>query len=701
MESMIRKVELELAGRTLSLETGKVARQASGAVVARYGDTVVLATVVCAPSKREIDFFPLYVDYREMTYAAGKFPGGFFKREGRPSAKEVLTMRMIDRPIRPLFPDDYRDEVQIQCMVMSYDGQNDPDLVALIGSSAALALSPSPFGGPIGAVRIGRIDGQLVVNPTDPQLESSEMLLTAAGNSDGTNMIELGAREVSESVVAEAIALAQTQIQNILGLINKLTDGLAKEKTYTPAGPSAELIELVKGKIGEKLRAAKQIPGKTQRNDELSRIREELVAELCPAGESPAKYRTADVAEAFNTAEKKVQRAMILGGTRPDGRGRTEIRPITGEVAVLPRTHGSALFARGETMTMVAATLGTGSDEQSVDGLGEEYSKKFMLHYNFPPFSVGEIRPIRGPGRREIGHGALAEKSLEAVLPPVDVFPYTIRLVSEILESNGSSSMATVCGGSMALMDAGVPISRPVAGISVGRVTENGKEVLITDIIGEEDFHGDMDFKVSGTEKGITGIQLDLKARALPQSTIVTTLEQAREGRMFILGEMAKAISQSRPEISAYAPRLLTLKINPEKIGKLIGPGGKTVRSITEQTGVKIDIEDDGTVYIASVEAAAAEKARALVEAITEEVKIGRIYQGKVVSIKEFGAFVEIAPEQDGLCHISELSDTYVKNANEVCKIGDIIPVKVIAIDEQGRVKLSRKAALKEVVKGH
>ena len=697
---MIHKVEMDLAGRTLSLETGKVARQASGAVVARYGDTVVLATVMCAPCKREIDFFPLYVDYREMTYAAGKFPGGFFKREGRPSAKEVLTMRMIDRPIRPLFPDDYRDEVQIQCMVMSYDGQNDPDLVAVIGSAAALALSPAPFAGPLGAVRVGLIDGKLVVSPTDPELETSAMVLTVAGNADGTNMIELGGHEVSEEAVAEGIALAQGQILKIIAMINELASKAGKEKSYTPAGPTPELIELVKGKVTEPLRKAKQIPGKAARNEELGRLREALVAELCPAGATEPKYKPADVAEAFSLAEKKVQRALILSGHRPDGRGVTDIRPITGEVSVLPRTHGSALFARGETMTMVAATLGTGSDEQSVDGLGEEYSKKFMLHYNFPPFSVGEIRPIRGPGRREIGHGALAEKSLEAVLPAVDVFPYTIRLVSEILESNGSSSMATVCGGSMALMDAGVPIIRPVAGISVGRVFEDGKEVLVIDIIGEEDYHGDMDFKVAGTEKGITGIQVDLKARALPHETIVKSLQMAHEARLRILKEMSKAISASRPEISAYAPRLLTLRINPEKIGKLIGPGGKTVRSITEKTGVKIDIEDDGTVYIASVEASAAEEARALVEAITGEVEVGRIYQGKVVSIKEFGAFVEIAPEQDGLCHISELSDTYVKSVAEVCKIGDVIPVKVIAIDEQGRVKLSRKAALKEAPKG-
>ena len=691
------KVELELGGRTLSMETGKVARQASGAVVVRYGDTVVLATVVSAPSKRDLDFFPLYVDYREMTYAAGKFPGGFFKREGRPSAKEVLTCRLIDRPIRPLFPDGFMDEVQIQCIVMSFDGQNDPDLVALIGSAAALCLSQAPFEGPAAGVRVGRIDGKLVVNPTMDIIGKSEMDLVAAGHKDGINMIELAGHEVSEAVVAEGMALAQAEIIRICDAIQKLADKAGKPKAFTLKGASDELKKLVWKKAADKMRELKQIPAKVERNEAINQLRAELVAELCPADAVEPKYTAKDVGEAFYQTEKKVQRQLILSGIRPDGRGMKEIRPIWGEIGVLPRTHGSAIFTRGETQTMVAATLGTVSDEQTVDGLTEEISKKFMLHYNFPPFSVGEVRPIRGPGRREIGHGALAEKSLEPILPAREQFPYTVRLVSDILESNGSSSMATVCGGSLALMDAGVPIARHVGGISIGRVEEDGKEVLLTDIIGEEDYHGDMDFKVSGTVNGITGIQLDLKARGLSHQTIVKSLAQALEGRLNIIEQMNQVIAAPRASISQYAPRLLTVKINPDKIGKLIGPGGKMIKSITEQTGAKIDIEDDGTVYIASIDSVGAEKALKLVEALVGEVIVGKIYHGKVVSIKDFGAFVEIMPGQDGLCHISELDEKYVQNVTTVVKVGDEIPVKVIAIDDQGRVKLSRKAALKEM----
>ena len=694
---MVHKVEMELAGHTLTLETGKIARQAAGAVMVRYGDTVVLATVLSAPCKRDIDFFPLYVDYREMTYAAGKFPGGFFKREGRPTAKEVLTMRMIDRPIRPRFPDEFVDEVQIQCIVMSFDGQNDPDILAMIGSSAALALSHAPFDGPIGAMRIGWVDGELVVNPTLGDLERSEMDLVVAGSLDGVNMIELGGREVDEDVVLQGVARGEEECRRVITMIQELAAAAGQPKTFEPKEGGDELKTLVWDKVSEPLREKKQIPGKQERNEALDQLRKELLEALCPEGQDDPPYTSGQVVEAFYKAEKKVQRELILSGRRPDGRGMTEIRPLTNEVAALPRTHGSALFARGETMAMVSVTLGTGSDEQSVDGLTEEYSKKFMLHYNFPPFSVGEIRPIRGPGRREVGHGALAERSLEAVLPAPEDFPYTIRVVSEILESNGSSSMATVCGGTLALMDAGVPISSPVAGISIGRVADGDQEILLTDIIGEEDFHGDMDFKVAGTTKGITGIQLDMKAAGLGIDSIKKSLAQAKDGRLFILEQMAKAIDAPRPGISEYAPRLMALKIDPEKIGKLIGPGGKTIRKITDETGVKIDIEDDGTVYIASVDAVAAEKARAAVEALTQEVKVGRIYHGKVVSTKDFGAFVEIAPGQDGLCHISELDTGYVKNVEQVCKIGDQVDVKVIAVDDQGRVKLSRKAAMKEL----
>jgi len=695
---MVHRVEMMVGGKPLSIETGKVARQSAGAVMVRYGDTMVLCTVLAAPSRRDLDYFPLFLDYREMTYAAGKFPGGFFKREGRPTAKEVLTMRLIDRPIRPLFPDGYLEEVQIQCIVMSFDGENDPDIPALIGASAAMALSHAPFEGPVAGVRVGRVNGEYIINPTLSQLEASDFDLVVAGHADGVNMIELKGFEVGEDAVAEGVAKAQAEILGICEKITELAEVAGKPKQFELKGPTPELKQLVFDKVADKLREAKQIAGKVERNNARLAVREQLMAELCPEGEPEPRYDPKDVSEALYQAEKKMTRRMILDGVRPDGRGRTDIRPLSGEVGLLPRTHGSSLFSRGETMALATTTLGTVGDEQTVDGVVQEYSKKFMLHYNFPPFSVGEIRPIRGPGRREIGHGALAEKSLEAVLPSPDQFPYTIRLVSEILESNGSSSMASVCGGSLALMDAGVPLTRPVAGISIGRVTEEdgGGEVLITDIIGEEDFFGDMDFKVAGTSEGITGIQLDLKARGLSIDTIRATLAQAHEARLKILDVMTSIIPEPRPDISEYAPRLLILKINPEKIGKLIGPGGKTIRSITEETGASIDIEDDGTVFIASVDSSAAEKARALVEAMTEEVKVGRIYEGKVVSVKDFGAFVEIAPGQDGLCHISELDEGYVKDVSTVCRIGDSVTVKVIAIDEQGRVKLSRKAAMKE-----
>jgi len=696
---MAHKVEIEIGGRQLTLETGRVAKQAHGAVMVRYGDTMVLATVISGPNKRNLDFFPLFVDYREMTYAAGKFPGGFFKREGRPTGKEVLTCRLIDRPIRPLFPEGYRDEVQVQCIVMSFDGENDPDVPALVGTSAALALSHLPFDGPVAAVRIGRVDGKLVVNPTLADRELSEMDLIVAGPAEGVNMLELGGHEVDEAAVAEGIALGYGEIQRLCEKINELARAAGKTKVAVEGGMDEELKKLVWEKVSDRLREIKQIPGKVERNDAMDGLRDELIAELCPEEQIEGGYTPDQVGAAFYKTEKKVQRELILSGVRMDGRGRTEVRSLDAEVAVLPRTHGSAIFARGETQTLVAATLGTISDEQTIDGVVQEYSKKFMLHYNFPPFSVGEVRPIRGPGRREIGHGALAEKSIEAVLPAPGDFPYTIRLVSDILESNGSTSMATVCGGSLALMDAGVPILRHVAGISIGRVAEGDQEILLTDIIGEEDFHGDMDFKVAGTTKGITGIQLDMKARGLGPESIVATLAQAREARLTILEKLNAAIAQPRPEISEYAPRLLTIKIDPEKIGKVIGPGGKMIRSITEQSGAKIDIEDDGTVYIASVDAAAAEKAQAIIEALTEEAKVGKIYHGKVVSVKDFGAFIELTPGTDGLCHISELDEQYVKDVTSVVKIGDMVDVKVISVDEQGRIKLSRKVAMREMKK--
>ena len=690
------RVEREIGGRILSLETGKVAKQAHGAVMVQYGETVVLATVLTAPSTREIDFFPLYVDYRENQYAAGKVPGGFFKREGRPSTKEILTMRLIDRPIRPLFPADFMNEVQIQCMVLSTDQENDPDTLAVIGASASLALCPAPFQGPVGIARIGYIDGKCVINPTHKQLETSAMELVVAGPSDAINMIEMGANEVSEKVVAEGTALGFDVCKQVIEMINELASKVEVKKDYEPTPLPEDLKKMVEKKYGDRIRQAKQIPGKTDRGDAMTILRDELLAEVCPEGVEEPQYTPGQVKEAFYKVEGKVQRELILSGTRPDGRRIDEVRQLGIDVAVLPRTHGSAIFSRGETQALVTTTLGTPRDVQIIDGLQEEYSKKFMLHYNFPPFSVGEIRPIRGPGRREIGHGALAEKSLDPVLPKVEAFPYTVRVVADIMESNGSTSMATVCGATLSMMDAGVPIKAPVAGISIGMVSDGDRYILLTDIVGEEDFHGDMDFKVAGTKNGITGIQLDMKARGIPQDRIVLTLEQAKTARLHILAEMAKVMPAPRAEINRYAPRMLTIKINPEKIGKVIGPGGKMINKIQEQTGATIDIEEDGTIFIACVDGAGAEAARNAIEALTEEVQIGRVYSGKVVSIREFGAFVEIMPGQDGLVHVSELDEKFIKNVNDACQVGDTLKVKVIAIDDQGRVKLSRKAVMKD-----
>ena len=693
-EKNVEQVEREIGGRTLSLETGKVALQADGAVWVRYGDTVVLAAVLTAPPTRDIDYFPLFVDYREYRYAAGKVPGGFFKREGRPSTKEIITMLMIDRPIRPLFPKDFKDEVQIQCMVLSTDNENDPDLLGMIGASASLALSSAPFDGPIAAARIGYVDGELVVNPTHTHLVDSQMDLLAAGPKEGLNMIELDGREVSEDVVAQGTKLCFEVVQEIIAMIEELAAKVGVEKQYEPTELPAALKDLVKDKCSGRMREAKQIKGKLDRGDAISAITDEMLAELCPEDVEEPEYTPGQVKEAMYKLEGQVQREMILQSVRPDGRAMDEVRPLSVEVGVLPRTHGSSLFSRGETQALVTTTLGTPRDQQIIDGLVDEYKKNFMLHYNFPPFSVGEIRPIRGPGRREIGHGVLAEKSLEAVMPSAEDFPYTVRLVAEMLGSNGSTSMATVCGGTLALMDAGVPIKAPVAGISIGMVGEGDDYVLLTDIMGEEDFHGDMDFKVAGTAEGITGIQLDMKARGIGQDRIVATLARAKEARLFLIEQMCAVIDKPRESISRFAPRMLLIKIDPEKIGKVIGPGGKTINRIQAETGASIDIEDDGSVYISCVDAAGADAALKEVEGLTTAPKIGRVYSGKVVSIRDFGAFIEILPGQDGLCHVSELDKTYVKNVEDVVKMGDVVKVKVINIDDQGRVKLSRKAAM-------
>jgi polyribonucleotide nucleotidyltransferase len=691
-------VTRSIGGKPLKIETGLLAKQADGAVTVTYGETIILATVVSSDPRPGTDFFPLTVDYREKPSAAGKFPGGFIKREGRPTTKETLTARMIDRPIRPLFPFGYFDEVLIQVLVLSADGQNDPDVLSMIGASAALAISSVPFEGPIGAVRVARVDGNLVVQPTAADLDMSDLDLLLSGTDDAVNMIEVGARELPEATVLEAIQLGHQAIREITGAIKELQQKVGKPKFGKLNKPTDALTEAIGKKYGQELLAAKQNVKKQERNDAVKDVKEKIKAEFLAVDAKTLKpiNEPFHVALAISVIEEKLIRDMILGGRRPDGRDYKTVRPLLCQVGLLPRTHGSGLFQRGETQVLTTCTLGTGEDEQIVDGLGEEYAKKFMLHYNFPPFSTGEVKRIMGPGRREIGHGALAERSLEAVLPTPDVFPYVVRLVCDVMESNGSSSMASVCSGTLALLDAGVPIVRPVAGISIGLVKEGDREELLTDILGEEDHYGDMDFKVSGTTEGITGIQLDLKIRGLPMSIVEKTFERARTARLFILGEMAKAISTPRPEISQYAPRLLTLRINPEKIGKIIGPGGKTIKAIVERTGAKIDIEDDGTVFIAAVGMEAAEKAREEIERLSEEVKIGKVYNGKVTSIKDFGAFIEVIPGQDGLCHISELSDRYLKSVGEEVKLGQQVRVKVIAIDDQGRIKLSRKQAMRD-----
>ncbi len=704
-------VEREIGGRTLSITTGRVAKLATSSVIASYADSTVLATVVRADPRPGLDFFPLQVDYREKLTAAGKFPGGFRKREGAPSEKEILTMRMIDRPIRPLFPDGFIDEIQIQCWVMSHDGENDTDVLASVAASAALAISDAPFEGPIATVRVGRLhtdDGpRFVVNPTTTQMDYSDLDLVLSGHADGINMIEVGAAEISEDDMLAAIEFGYDAIKEILDLIAELVQKAGQEKVIRNplALPPDDIFEKVRAACEKDLTEARRIKPKTERNDRVAEIRDRMLDELFPEktdGTVAEHQKSIEdrkwAKEAFRTLEKKITRRLIVEeGARADGRADDEIRPIECEVGVFSRTHGSAFFQRGETQSLVTCALGTGRDEQIVDGLLPEYSKKFMLHYNFPPFCTGEAGRIMGPGRREIGHGALAERSLMGILPSPEDFPYTIRLVSDITMSNGSSSMASVCGGCLALMDAGVPIKATCAGISIGRFSDDtGKVVHVTDIIGEEDFFGDMDFKVSGTREGITGIQLDLKARGLMFDEIRDIFTRARDARLKIIDIMEQAIPAPRKSISVYAPRLVTLSIDPDKIGKLIGPGGKTIRALQDKYGVSIDVEEDGTILLASPDGELIEEARAEIEAICAEIKVGTVYEGKVVSTKDFGAFIELAPGTDGMCHISELAEGYVKSVDDVVKVGDVIKVKVIQIDDQGRIKLSRKQAIAE-----
>jgi polyribonucleotide nucleotidyltransferase len=689
------RIERPVGQATLVLETGKLAKQAHGAVTAQLGGTVLLAAAVQGNPIPGRDFFPLQVEYRERTYAAGKFPGGFIKRETRPSTKETLTSRLTDRPIRPLFPVGFTNEVQIHCTVISADRDYDSDVLSLIGASAALHVSPIPFLKPIGGVRVGRVGGEFVAMPTYQQMEDSDLDLIVAATRDAICMIEGFARELPEDVVAEAIEFAHRQCVVIIEAIEELRDKAGLGAKELPAAPDADpLVDELHKKYGEEFKKRYLTEGKLARYAAVDELKAQVKKDYAPPEGQEPKYAEGQVSAAFSALRERLFQEITLTGTRIDGRGLDVIRNLSSEVAVLPKTHGSAVFQRGETQSLVTCTLGTVQDEQRVEGLQEEYTKKFMLDYNFPPFSVGECKPIRGPGRREIGHGMLAERSLKAVIPPPNKFPYTIRLVSEILESNGSSSMASVCGGTLALMDAGVPIKQPVAGVSIGLVMKGDQYVLLTDIQGDEDHYGDMDFKVAGTQNGITGIQLDIKLDGITHEIIKDALDQARKARRDILKSMLSTLRAPRKAISENAPRLFQVKINPEKIGLLIGPGGKNIRAIQEETGAKLDVDDDGTVTIASLDAGGAEEAKRRVEALCQEIKVGNVYEGKVTSIKEFGAFIEITPGRDGLCHISELDVGYVGRVDDVVKVGDRVTVKVIAIDDQDRVKLSRKVLL-------
>lgn len=692
---MEQRVELEIGGKKLSIETGKVAKQANGAVLVRLADTIILSAVVCGDDPNDgRDFFPLTIDYREKTYAAGKIPGGFFKREGRPSEKEILSMRIIDRPIRPLFPDGFFNEVQCHNIVLSADQENDADILGLIGTSAALTISDIPFVKAIAGVRVGRIDGRLIINPTFKELEESDINITVAGSAESITMVEGGGREISETEMIEALAFGHDHIKMIVAKIEELRTLAGKPKMeFTPLVVDENLknkiIEMANGKLNEYNRIADK--------DERRNLKHKLNDEIKEALAEEFPEMEATIGNVIHDLDASIMREMIVKeGLRIDGRGPDEVRPITCEVGVLPRTHGSALFTRGQTQALVTLTLGTKIDEQRIDDLEGESTKSYMLHYNFPSFSVGEVRPIRGVSRREIGHGALAERALQPIIPVEGKFPYTIRIVSDILESNGSSSMASVCGGSLALMDGGVPSKTAVAGVAMGLIKEDEKVIILTDILGDEDHFGDMDFKVTGTDKGVTAFQMDIKITGIDLNLMAQALEKARLGRLHILGKMNEVISKHRDSLSSYAPRIITIKIPVDKIGEVIGPGGKMIRSIVEATGAKIDIEDDGTVMIASVEAAAGEKAREMIEALTEEAQVNKVYMGTVRRITNFGAFIEILPGTDGLLHISEIDFARVERVEDFFKLGDKVEVKVVAIDPEGKIRLSRKALLKD-----
>ncbi|AQT68915.1 Polyribonucleotide nucleotidyltransferase [Anaerohalosphaera lusitana] len=696
----VHRVEREIGGKLLSIETGKIARQADGAVTVQCGETVILAAATSSKAREDIDYFPLSVDYREKLSAAGKFPGGFMKREGRPSQKEILTARTVDRPIRPLFPDEYNDEVQIMISVLSADQENDPDILAMIGASAALSISKIPFMGPLGACRLSIVEGNHVINPTHEERERSTFNLILGGRSDAINMIEVDAKQTPDDTVADAIEEAHKSVKATCELIEELVAKVNPEKIVVEPLNTEDIEAELKDKVWNDFREAYQIVSKGDRSAKLKEIQDAVKEEyLKPEDGSEPKYEAKAFTKALGNVEKNVVRELLLEGKRPDGRGYDDVRPIECEVGLLPRAHGSALFTRGETQALVSVTLGTTRDVQTVDGLLEEYGQSFMLHYNFPPYSVGECRPIRGPGRREIGHGVLAEKALEQVRPSEKDFPYTIKIVSDITESNGSSSQASICGGCLAMLDAGVPLAKPVAGISIGMISDGGRYELLTDILGDEDHFGDMDFKIAGTDEGITAIQLDIKAEGLPFDQMRAAIKKARTARMKILDSMSKAIEKPH-ELSEYAPRIVKINIDPDSIGKIIGPGGKTIRNIQEETNSTINIEEDGEVTISSVGGDGHMLAKEIIEAMTTPPVVGKIYKNsKVVSVKDFGVFVEICPGVEGLCHISELAEGFVKNVEDICKEGDVIPVKLLLIDDQGRFKLSRKAALADMEK--
>ena len=687
MQDIMRKVKF---GRNdLILEMGKIAKQANGSVTVQYGGTVVLVTACMSrESKENLGFFPLTVEYQEKTYAAGRIPGGFFKREGRPSESEILTARLIDRPIRPLFPKGLFHEVQIMAIVLSSDGENDPDILAVIGASLALSSSDIPFHGPLACCRVGRLDNQFILNPTYAELENSDLDVVVVANNKGIIMLEAKAKEVSEEIYLEAVKFGFENLTEIIRLQEEFSRQYGKPKAEIEFKKIDPILKTkVEDLSKERLKAVYKLDKKEEREEEVDLLSRELEAKFVPEG-----YLASDVKMVLVEVEKEeVRKKILTENMRIDGRGFKEIRPINCEVAVLPRTHGSSLFTRGQTQSLAVTTLGTGEDEQLIEALEGEKYKSFMLHYSFPPFSVGETAPVRGPGRREIGHGALAERALLAVMPSKEKFPYAIRVVSEILESNGSSSMATVCAATLSLMDAGVPIKDAVAGIALGLIKEDAKLAILTDIAGLEDHFGDMDFKVAGTRQGITAVQLDLKIDGIDLDLLHKCLLQAREARYIVLDKMNTTLSHPRQELSSYAPRIEIIKVNTEKIGELIGPGGKNIKKIIAQTGVTIDIQEDGSVLVGSNEATKSKEAIDLIKAITEDIEVGRIYIGKVKRLMPFGAFVEIVPGKEGLVHISELAGHFVKNIEEVVKLGDEIKVKVIGIDDLGRINLSKK----------